>query len=202
MKLDCDVYRLMNEVKGLADHTDFDYLQHLTEHSDLKAVLQDIMQAYGDDVWNYAFSLTKKWDLADDITQEVFLKVYRSILSFRSDCSLRTWLLTITRNTAYDYLKASFFRKVTLLDSVVIGGAVRSTENEVVERMTVNEIWEQVLKLPVKYREVLILYGHYQLSIKEIAELLGVREGTVKSRLHHARVKITKLKEDGVLGVR
>jgi RNA polymerase sigma factor (sigma-70 family) len=61
-------------------------------------------------------------------------------------------------------------------------------------------MWRMVLKLPVKYREVLLLYAHHQLSLKEIAQILGVTEGTVKSRLFHARKKILKLKESGSHG--
>ncbi|MNC64693.1 RNA polymerase sigma factor SigM [compost metagenome] len=51
------------------------------------------------------------------------------------------------------------------------------------------------MELPVKYREVLILYAHYQLSMREMAEILKLSEGTVKSRLFHARARVLKLKE-------
>jgi RNA polymerase sigma-70 factor (ECF subfamily) len=63
------------------------------------------------------------------------------------------------------------------------------------ENMAVNEIWQKVLKLPAKYREVLVLSAHHQLSMAEIATILEISSGTVKSRLHHARVKVLKMKE-------
>ncbi|MCZ8516187.1 sigma-70 family RNA polymerase sigma factor [Paenibacillus filicis] len=173
----------------------FEYLKYLSESSDRKAIFEELMTAYGKDVWNYAYSITRKWDQADDITQEVFLKVYRNLNTFRSESSVKTWLLAITRNTTLDFRRAAFYRKVTLMDFIIPNGQQESTEQEVIDKYAVNEMWKLVLKLPVKYREVLILFAHYQLSMKEMAQILDVTEGTVKSRLFHARNKISKLKE-------
>ncbi|WP_159888177.1 RNA polymerase sigma factor [Paenibacillus puerhi] len=176
----------------------FDYLKYLSDSTDKKEILNELMTAYGKDVWNYAYSITRKWDQADDITQEVFIKVYRNLYTFRSESSVKTWLLAITRNMTLDYRKSAFLRKVTLVDAFSAReeqAAASSAEREVLERMTLNEVWDLVLKLPVKYREVLILFAHHQLSMKEIANVLGVSEGTVKSRLFHARGKISRLKE-------
>jgi len=173
----------------------FEYLRYISETTDQKAILRELMTAYGDDVWNYAFSICRRADLADDITQDVFLKVYRKLTSFRGESSVKTWLLTITRHTALDYKRSAFWRKVTLVDMVAPQGSHRSAEYEALEQMAVNEIWELVLSMPQKYREVLILFAHYQLSMKEIADILDLSVGTVKSRLHHARMNILKAKE-------
>jgi RNA polymerase sigma-70 factor (ECF subfamily) len=65
------------------------------------------------------------------------------------------------------------------------------------DRQAERDVWEIVLGLPGKYREVIVLDAHYELSYKEMADLLGISEGTVKSRLHRARAKVErKLKED------
>jgi len=168
----------------------FEYLRYIGEQADRKALLTELMNAYGKDVWNFAFSMTKKWDQADDIAQEVFLKAYRNLHTFRSQSSVKTWLLAITRNMVLDYRKQAFFRRVVLVDAFRDDGAASSAEREVIETLAVNEMWKKVLELPYKYREVVILYAHYQLSMKEIAEMLGVSEGTVKSRLFHARRKL------------
>ncbi|MCC3376481.1 RNA polymerase sigma factor [Cohnella sp. REN36] len=173
----------------------FDYLKYMNDPEDKKALLSELMNAYGKEVWNYAFSLTRKWDLADDISQEVFIKVFKNLHNFRSDASIRTWLLTITRNTVIDHHRSAFLRKVTLTDWIGEVGERQSVEEDVIERYAVNDLWKLVLKLPAKSREVLILYAHHQLSLKEIAEVLGVTEGTVKSRMFHARRKIAKMKE-------
>lgn len=191
------------EVAALDSKANFEYLKHLSESSDQKAILHELMTAYGKDVWNYAYSMTRKQDQADDITQEVFIKVYRNLYTFRCESSVKTWLLAITRNMTLDYRRSAFYRKVTLVDFLTSFGEQAATsqpEKEVVERMTINDMWDMVLKLPAKYREVLILYAHHQLSMKEIAEVLGVSEGTVKSRLFHARNKISRMREDWNLG--
>ncbi|RXZ80024.1 sigma-70 family RNA polymerase sigma factor [Paenibacillaceae bacterium] len=153
------------------------------------------MTVYGKDVWNYAYSMTRKRELADDVTQDVFLKVYRSLFTFRSESSLKTWLLTITRNTVLDYRRSAYFRRITLVDFFASDAGEPSAEQEVIATETVNRLWEMVLELPAKYREAIILFAHHQLSMKEIAKVLDVSEGTVKSRLHHARLKLAKLKE-------
>ncbi|UUZ92248.1 sigma-70 family RNA polymerase sigma factor [Paenibacillus sp. P25] len=192
--------RQMIEVAVLESKVDFEYLKYLSESSDKKAILEELMTAYGKDVWNYAYSITRKWDQADDITQEVFIKVYRNLYTFRSESSVKTWSLAITRNTTLDFKRAAFYRKVTLLDFIAPSGEQKSTEQEVIDKFAVNDMWRMVLKPPVKYREVLILYAHYQLSMKEMAQILNVTEGTVKSRLFHARNKISKMKESRSLG--
>lgn len=183
-------------------NVDFDYLKYISESTDKKAILEDLMTAYGNDVWNYAFSITRKWEMADDITQDVFIKAYRNLFSFRNESSVKTWLLAITRNTALDYRKSAFFRKVTLVDFIgtQAQGTDRSAESEAIENLAVTDLWKKVLQLPVKYREVLILFAHYQLSMREMAQVLGVSEGTVKSRLHHARNKIIKMKDSETSG--
>jgi len=183
----------------LESEANFEYLKYLTETSDKKAIVSELMTAYGKDVWNYAYSITHKRDQADDITQEVFIKVFRNLYTFRSESSVKTWLLAITRNMALDYRRSAFLRKVTLTGFLHTpaenGKSVAGAEAQVMEKLAVGEMWNLVMKLPAKYREVLILYAHYQLSMKEMAEVLGVSEGTVKSRLFHARSKISKLKE-------
>lgn len=168
--------------------------QDVIEAEDAKLLLKELMETHGNDVWNYAFSLCRNADQADDITQDVFLKAYRNLAAFRGDSSVKTWLLTITRNTVFDLRRSAAWRHMLLTDIIHIRGSHCSAETEALERFVVDDIWRSVLSLPTKYREVLILFAHHQLSMKEIAELLRVSEGTVKSRLHHARAKMIKQK--------
>lgn len=173
----------------------FEYLKYVSETTDQKTILRNLMETYGNDVWNYAFSICRNSDLADDITQDAFLKVYRNLTTFRGEASVKTWLLTITRNTTYDYLRKAFWRKVTLVGFIQSTGTSLSAETEAMEKLYASDIWKKVISLPPKYREILILHAHYQLSTKEMASILNISEGTVKSRLHHARLKVVKLKE-------
>ncbi|MGM0882956.1 MAG: RNA polymerase sigma factor [Bacillota bacterium] len=174
-----------------------EYLKYLSKIDDPDAVLIDMMHAYGNDVWNYAYLLTRRRDAADDISQDVFLKVYRNLFGFRGEASIKTWLLGITRNTAFNYRRSAFFRKVLLMDRIVARGQHRSAENEAIDLMATKQLWSIVLQLPAIYREVLMHEAHYQLTYREIAHLLGISEGTVKSRLHRARAKVEMtLKEE------
>ncbi|GGG55930.1 RNA polymerase sigma factor [Paenibacillus radicis (ex Gao et al. 2016)] len=169
------------------------YLQHLAAGYDRDAVLEELMQQYGGDLWRFAYFLTKRADAADDVVQEVFLAVYERMYAFRGESSVRGWLLAMTRNKSYSYLKTAFVRKVTLMDVMDVGSPSPSAENELLFREDARELWDAVLGLPLKFREVLILDYHYGLSIKEIASLLQLSEGTVKSRSHRAKGKLARL---------
>ncbi|MFC4597513.1 RNA polymerase sigma factor [Cohnella hongkongensis] len=168
----------------------FDYLKHITGGVDKNALFDELMMTYGRDVWNYAYFMTKRRDLAEDIAQDVFVKAYEHLDSFRGGSSVKSWLLTIARNTALDYLKTAWMRKVQLFPSWFRQDAARSAESEWFGSEEKNRIWGLVLELPRKQREVLILFAHYRMSMKDIADMLGISEGTVKSRLHRARQAI------------
>nr|WP_223285196.1 sigma-70 family RNA polymerase sigma factor [Paenibacillus sp. PL91] len=176
-----------------------EYLKSIKITSDnVDSIFGDLMAAYGDDVWHYAFILVKSKDAADDITQDVFLNAYRLLHRFEGRSSPKTWLLTITRNKSINWLKSSFIKRVMLMGSVAHSTNQKSAEQEVLDQMGVHAIWQSVLRLPAKQREVLILDAHYQLSYSEMAGLLGISEGTVKSRLHRARARMElMLKEEG-----
>lgn len=170
-----------------------DYLKHLADGHDRDAVLHDLMTEYGNDVWNFAFFLTRRADAADDLAQDVFLAAYDGMYGFRGECSVKSWLLAITRNKALNYMKRAFIRKVTLVEYIASKASAPSAEAETFDRMETKRIWDAVMRLPLKFREVLLLDSHYEASIQEMAHMLGISEGTVKSRLHRARKKLTAL---------
>lgn len=158
--------------------------------------LRELMIAYGQDVWNLAFILTRSRDLADDVSQDVFLKAYRTIDTFRGGSSIRTWLLAIARNTSLNAKRTAFMRRAILMGRVADSRSSPSAEQEAIARRVSDEIWLQVLALPYKLRETLILQAKYEMSIREIAELLKISEGTVKSRLARARRRMMDAREE------
>lgn len=176
---------------------ELEYLKQMTVMD--TQTLDKIMNLYGNDIWNYAYFLTKQQALADDIAQEVFIKAYFGIHTFRGQASLKTWLLTITRHTVFRYKQAFFFRKVILKDRLHTDDASsRSAELEYLDGQYTDEIWAMIMTLPRKFREVLILDIYYEMSIKQIADFLNLAAGTVKSRLYRARKKVQNLlKENG-----
>jgi RNA polymerase sigma-70 factor (ECF subfamily) len=181
---------------------DFSYLGAISEGLNKDQVLTDLMSEYGKDVWKYALFLTLNPNLADDIMQEVFIKVYEKMYSFRGQASVKTWLFTITRNVTRDHWKSAWSRKIVLLGSrpSLASSRLRSAEQEVLSQLEEQHIWRHVLELPSKLREILLLHIHHELTLAELAEILHISEGTVKSRLHRARSKMNKrLNESEVL---
>ncbi|CAM3289673.1 sigma-70 family RNA polymerase sigma factor [Paenibacillus lactis] len=170
-----------------------EYLKTMVAADDAGSVLKELMESFGQDVWNYAYFLTKRRDAADDISQDVFLRAFRHLKDFQGRSSVKTWLLTITRNLSLNYLKSSFISKVSLAGWLTTRQASPSAEMEFLDTEAVSQIWKHVMQLPQAYREVLLLEFHFQLTRKEMAELLGISEGTIKSRLHRARVRMENL---------
>ncbi|THF81775.1 sigma-70 family RNA polymerase sigma factor [Cohnella fermenti] len=159
--------------------------------------LEELMKEYGQDVWSFAYSITKNRATADDIAQDVFLQAYRHLVSFRGESSVRTWLLRIARNISLNYRNSAFFRRVLLPGKLAPSRQDRSAEEAYFEREAASDVWRHVFSLPVKMREALVLHAKYQLSLQEIARILDVPEGTVKSRLFGARKRMsTLLKEE------
>lgn len=152
---------------------------------------RELMLTYGQDVWNYAYLLTGSPATADDVSQDVFLRVFRSIAAFRGESHIRTWLLTITRHIAINYRRTAFVRKVMLTDRPASRDTYPSAESEAISQLQLEAVWAVVMKLPLKFREVLVLDAKYGYTSREIAQLLGISEGTVKSRLSRARGKVS-----------
>jgi RNA polymerase sigma-70 factor (ECF subfamily) len=155
------------------------------------------MDHFGGDVWNFAYFLTRRPEAADDLSQEVFLSAYNSLYAYRGEGSVKGWLLIITRNKALHYLQSAFIRKVTLTDLFTDSGRAPAAEQVYFDRLESRRLWEAVMTLPRKYREILILDYHYGLARKEIAALTGIPEGTVKSRAYRARRKLARLLSGG-----
>ena len=163
-------------------------LQYLARKMTLdETELYDLMTAYGDDVRRYAYAITKNREQAKDIAQEAFLKAYRSFGSFKGRSSLKTWLFSITRNEAINEMKSSYMRRIVLFEWVKPRGTGDSAETAYLEEQYAREIRETLMSLSGKLREVLLLSLEHGLTMPEMAEVLNVSEGTVKSRLHRAR---------------
>lgn len=151
------------------------------------AELYRLMTQYGDDVRKYAYALTGNREQAKDVAQEVFIKAYRNIEGFKGQSSIKTWLFAITRNLAINEMKSGYMRRIVLFGGVKPRDNGQSAEMVYFEEHSVREIRKIVMGLPMKLREVLVLTLEHEWTMAEIAKLLEISEGTVKSRLHRAR---------------
>ena len=122
---------------------------------------------------------------AEDAVQETFLKVYRNLDSFRGESSEKTWILKIAMRTCYDMNHSGwsrfFNRRVT--PEMLPEASVPFTERD-------DALTQAVMRLPEKLRRVIILYYYQGLSVREIAETLGITQPSVSSRMKRGREKL------------
>jgi len=170
----------------------YEYLKTISQGIDKNAALHDLMIDYGDDVWNYIFFLTRQSNLADDLSQDVFLKVFEKLHTYRGQSTVKTWILSITYNAVRDHWRSAWLRKVTLQERLFRKESAPSAEAEFLADDSTKALWDAVLTLPLKLREVLLLHAHHQLALAEIADVLNISQGTVKSRLFRARARVAE----------
>ncbi len=131
--------------------------------------------------------------LAEEILQEVFLRAYRHLPQMRTDVSPAPWLYRVMVNLTYD-ITARRRRKQTMLQKLTgwLPSSVKSPENQVETQELQTMVLKAVNRLEIKQRTTLVLFYLQGLSLEEIAEIMSVPVGTVKSRLHYARKKLRK----------
>ena len=152
--------------------------------------IEQLMNDYGNDVLRTAYLYLKDKYLAEDVFQEVFVKVYKNYNKFKNNSSEKTWIMSITINTCRDILRISWFRKVFTLKDTDGDLQIDTNENvddKVAEKMQYEELLKEVMKLPYKYRVPVILYYYEELSTIDISAAMKIPEGTVRSRLFRAR---------------
>jgi RNA polymerase sigma-70 factor (ECF subfamily) len=166
------------------------------------ADFDQIVRRYQGKVYRVLFLMLKNPEDADNLTQECFLRAYTSMHSFRGDCSVQTWLLRIAVNLARDHARnrrAGFWKRLLRIDE---GGAIAneqepvcvtaSPERGMLAREELDAVWRAVDKLSMRQKEVFVLRFAEEMELKEIAEVLNLRTGTVKAQLFRA---VTSVRE-------
>jgi RNA polymerase sigma-70 factor (ECF subfamily) len=148
-----------------------------------------IVRAYETPVYNYVLRLVGDRSLAEDLTQEVFLRVYQGLPRFSLRCRFTTWLFQVTKNRVLDELRASERRPraVVALDDVppleVLDAPVERVE-------AMDAVWRAVNDLTVDLKMALLLRDVVGLSYTEIADSLEITLATVKWRIYKAREEV------------
>lgn len=153
----------------------------LSEH------LSAIMKEHGEYCLRVAYLYVKDWAIAEEIVQDVFLAYYRQQERFEQRSTLKTYLAKITVHKSHDYLRSWKNKRHILLEKLHIGTRNDTVEKEFIEGEERAILKEALFTLPIKYREVLILHYYRDLKVREIADILGCSENTVKTRLRRAR---------------
>jgi RNA polymerase sigma-70 factor (ECF subfamily) len=145
----------------------------------------------------YAASLVGDTDSALDVLQEVWVKVFRSIRKLKDPASLRSWLYSIVHGAAVDRIRRNYSReqaeKVQFEDFQDVEEPSFAEEDAAAVHAALN-------KIGLHHREVLVLHFLEDLSIAEIAEVVGCSEGTVKSRMHYAKRAMKGILSGGIYG--
>ena len=169
------------------------------------AAFEQIVKLYEKAVYNSALYVTKNREDALDVSQEVFIKLWRSLPSYRGEASLKTWIATITKNCAIDYVRARNQKQAASLtdgeneeqhdiaDTDISSDPQKSFERD--ERA--KAVRKAVASLDEPIRQTLILREFHGLSYAEIATALQISEGTVKSRISRGREQVKEFLKIG-----
>ena len=154
-----------------------------------RSAFDSLFARYQDYVYNIVYGIVGSPDDARDVTQEVFVQVYRSLPSFRRGSRFATWLYRIAVNRAVDSARSAKGRRwLPLMETLSAtpdpdANPARSAEKGA-EKDTIQGL---LSKVPVQHRDVLVLKYYQELSVEEIAEVLGISVTAAKVRLHRAR---------------
>ena len=143
-----------------------------------------LIKGYEKDLYKVAIAMTKNDDDALDCIQEAILQAYISIKDLRQDEYFKTWLIKILINKCNALIKKN--KKILNLD-------IKITEDEKVEQSDKLELKQSINNLDSDLKIIVILYYYEDMSIKDISESLNVPQGTIKSRLSRARIKLKEM---------
>ena len=139
---------------------------------------------YKDTVFRVAFSYMKNREDADDVTQTVFLKLYKNETGFENDAHLRNWLIRVTINECKSIFRAPW-RRMENIEDYANQLAMPSPKY--------SELFSTVMDMPEKYRTILYLFYYEEYSTDEIADSLGIPAATVRTRLARGRKKLREI---------
>ncbi len=156
-----------------------------------------VVVRYRRKVFHIAYKFTGKHDQAEDLTQEIFLKIFKSLEKFNQDADFSTWLSSVARNYCIDHYRASKREREVLVEDLVafdLAPASFGNPHRALEDRDRRSFLRKGLDLlPEKLREAVVLRDLQGLSYQEMADRLGLPEGTVKSRINRGREELARL---------
>lgn len=155
---------------------------------------ETLVRRYRNDVFALSYHFVRNRDTAWDISQEVFIKVYRALRWFRGDAGFKTWLMRITANQCKDWLRKRTLETVPLDEALGAGSApnTQRPDSALSARELGAAIEKALASLPPKHQEAFVLREYEGLSYEQMAGVMRCNTGTVMSRLHHARKKLQR----------
>lgn len=178
------------------------YLLERAKSGEVEA-FERLIEGYQKKVFNIALRMIGNYDDASELAQEVFIKVYKSIRSFKEESSFSTWIYKITSNVCLDEIRKRKNKKVVYLDDDVKleDGEVRHqieddspSPEALLERKEIKRVVKEAIQsLSEEHRLVIVMRDLQGMSYEEIGKIVKCPEGTVKSRINRARQALKEI---------
>jgi len=159
------------------------------------AAFEALYQAHVGRVYNLLTRMVGSVHDAEDLLQEVFILVHKKLAGFRGDSSLATWIYRLTVNLCLDHLRGRQVRMARSTESLDVETAAEPStiEPRIPTAISRIDLERAIQRLPNGYRAAFLLHDVEGLEHREVATILGVSEGTSKSQVHKARMKLRAL---------
>lgn len=161
-------------------------VEQLVQARKYDQALELILQNYQGKVFRMALVILRDSGRAEEVTQDVFLKLWRALPAYDGRAAVSTWLYAIARNTCLSAVRAEGYRRTSALEEVTEQGASSGTPL----KLSVDQCVE---RLPDSQRQVVSLFYLQDRSVSEVAAMLDLPENTVKSHLHRARRALAEM---------
>lgn len=162
------------------------------ESAQPEIILTRLVEQYQTPLLHICYMILHDETLAEDAVQETYLKAYRALESFRGESSEKTWLFRIGVNVCRDMRRSRWFRYV---DRRVTPDTLSMQSDEANEDH--EDLSQAIVRLPDKYKEVILLHYYQNMNVREIAQTLGLAPSSVSNRLKKARERLRVLMERG-----
>ncbi|WP_085522912.1 sigma-70 family RNA polymerase sigma factor [Tuberibacillus sp. Marseille-P3662] len=163
--------------------------------------LEQLIDAYSQSVLWLAYTYVKEKPLAEEITQDVFLTSYNKLTMFKNHSSIKTWIYRITINKCKDQLRKKTIKRFLMNDEQSLDDyhvTLTHPESIAIQTFEDQQLANRVMSLPNKYKDVIYMHYFEDMKIKEIGEVLHLKENTIKSRLNRGRDLLRTLYEEGL----
>jgi len=146
-----------------------------------------LIDRYKKAVYNTAYRMMGNREEAEDVSQEAFIRMYKSLSKYNPEYKFITWALKVTTNLCLDSLRKRKSETIPIDEGFDIKDGKDTPEEEYIRKENQKLVQDAIMKLPGKYREFLILFHHRNLSYQEIMDITGESLTIVKNRLYRAR---------------
>lgn len=192
---------------GIRSEAEIEFVEKLKSGD--QAAFEQMVNRYSGDIYGLLYRIMRDPEEAGDVTQETFIRAFKAISRFRGDASVKTWLFRIAINQSrnrYRWWKRRKREKTVSLDatvcaterplSEVVPSDVPTPEDETLRNERAGILHDAIARLPEHFREAVVLCDIQGFAYEEIAEILNINLGTVKSRISRGREELRRKLKD------